>query len=285
MVGRFAINNKFGTKYAIDELSFAEIKDEASAYFLGFLYADGSIGHYNGDYSIRIELQDQDRKILEDFRDFVKSNRPISDSYKKGKKYCAMRISNKTIYTHLTNKGIMPRKTFTISFPSEDIVPKHLLSHFIRGYFDGDGCITCSKNKQSSISFTITSNLHFLEGLQEFLINELGFSKTKITATKSIGIGTLVYSGSLNAKKFYNFIYQDAKFYLTRKFEKFSSVLKNIQKLKQKSYSLISPTGQVFGVFNLREFSSQHKISKKSIYALAKGEKDSVKGWKLLFKI
>lgn len=285
MVGRFAINNKLGTKYNIDESSFSEIQDEASAYFLGFIYADGSIGHYNGDYSIRIELQDRDRQILEDFQNFIKSDRPISESYKKERKYCKICISNKVIYKSLMSRGITPKKTFAITFPPKDIVPKHLIRHFIRGYFDGDGCVTCSKNKKSSISFKITSNLHFLEGLREFLINEAGLPKTKITATKSIGIGNLGYSGNGNARKFYDFIYKDSKFYLKRKFEKFSSILENLQKLKQKPYSLLSPSGQICEVFNLREFSAKNKISKKSIYALVSGAKDSVKGWKLLFKI
>jgi hypothetical protein len=71
---------------------------------------------------------------------------------------------------------------------------------------------------------------------------------------------------------------------LKRKFEKFSSILENLQKLKQKPYSLLSPSGQICEVFNLREFSAKNKISKKSIYALVSGEKDSIKGWRLHLK-
>lgn len=284
MVGRFQKNNKFGKKYLINESSFLNINDEKSAYFLGFIYADGSLGQYNGNYSIRIEIQEKDKSILEDFNKFLESTRPISETYKKEKRYYKLSISNKKIYHNLLNKGLIPKKTFLIKFPNENIIPKHLICHFIRGYFDGDGCITCSKNNKSSISFNLVSNFSFLQKMQELLIDQIGLSKTKIIKTKSEGIGKLCYSGSKNAEKFYDFIYKDSSIFLKRKYEKFSMLLQNIKNLKKKKYSLISPDGQIIDVFNLQKFCIENKISKKSVYSLIKKKKMEIKGWKVFQK-
>jgi hypothetical protein len=283
MVSKFKENNQFGKKYSINEQSFLKIEDEKSAYFLGFIYADGSLGKYNGDYLIRIELQEKDRNILEKLNLFLGSTRPISESFKKGRKYYKVSISNKVIYNNLLDKGLTTRKTFFIKFPNENIIPKHLMRHFIRGYFDGDGCITCSKNKKSSISFSLVSNFTFLKGMQDFLIDEIGLSETKIIATKSNEIGVLVYSGSKNAEKFYDFLYKESFLFLNRKYEKFSFLLEEINNLRKKTYKLISPSGDVFEVFNLKEFCYKNKISKKSVYALVKMQKKQIKGWKLFF--
>ena len=283
MVSKFKENNQFGKKYSINEQSFLKIEDEKSAYFLGFIYADGSLGKYNGDYLIRIELQEKDRNILEKLNLFLGSTRPISESFKKGRKYYKVSISNKVIYNNLLDKGLTTRKTFFIKFPNENIIPKHLMRHFIRGYFDGDGCITCSKNKKSSISFSLVSNFTFLKGMQDFLIDEIGLSETKIIATKSNEIGVLVYSGSKNAEKFYDFLYKESFLFLDRKYEKFSFLLEEINNLRKKTYKLISPSGDVFEVFNLKEFCYKNKISKKSVYALVKMQKKQIKGWKLFF--
>lgn len=40
--------------------------------------------------------------------------------------------------------GLYPNKSLTMQFPS---IPKRFLGHFIRGYFDGDGCVRLSTAK------------------------------------------------------------------------------------------------------------------------------------------
>ena len=41
----------------------------------------------------------------------------------------------------IAKAGAMQCKTHLLTFPSTNILPHELISHFIRGYFDGDGCI------------------------------------------------------------------------------------------------------------------------------------------------
>ena len=65
----------------------------------------------------------------------------------------------------LIEKGCVPNKTRHILFPAEDQVPKELLSHFIRGYYDGNGSFVFNKG-QCSISFTGQRN--FIEEIRDF---------------------------------------------------------------------------------------------------------------------
>lgn len=48
---------------------------------------------------------------------------------------------SKKSYTDLINKGCGINKSLILKFPDETQVPQNLISHFIRGYFDGDGCV------------------------------------------------------------------------------------------------------------------------------------------------
>lgn len=48
----------------------------------------------------------------------------------------------------LINLGCIPRKTLVLKFPNESTVPKQLIKHFIRGYMDGDGCISTYYKKR-----------------------------------------------------------------------------------------------------------------------------------------
>jgi intein-encoded DNA endonuclease-like protein len=42
----------------------------------------------------------------------------------------------------MTIHGIMPNKSSDVKFP---VVPKEYMSHFVRGYFDGDGFVNYHK--------------------------------------------------------------------------------------------------------------------------------------------
>ena len=63
-------------------------------------------------------------------------------------------------------------KTFTLRFPTENQVPKELLRHFIRGYFDGDGCVSFYTNRKTvMVNFVLALNCscHFITSI--FLLN------------------------------------------------------------------------------------------------------------------
>lgn len=142
------------SEYNYNEKFFEKIDDEHKAYWLGFLYADGYIEPiYRKDkikaFRIEIGLSIKDKNHLEKFLIDIDSNAPIS--YRKQmlgeKEYlsCRVRINNTKICKDLMRLGCTTRKSLTLEFPSENILPSKYLKDFIRGYFDGDGCISYSE--------------------------------------------------------------------------------------------------------------------------------------------
>jgi hypothetical protein len=104
-------------------------------------------------------------------------------------------------------------------------VPEHLLHHFIRGYFDGDGCITYGGNGQPNVNFT--GNNDFLLPLQSILVEKAGVRLTKPSTRRleSPNIITIMWGGRGNARKLFNYLYKDATIFLNRKHDKFLKYL------------------------------------------------------------
>lgn len=60
-----------------------------------------------------------------------------------------MQIGSKEWYSDLTLLGFTPSKSKTLTLPP---IPDVLFGHFVRGYFDGDGCVYFSMVKRSDDS-------------------------------------------------------------------------------------------------------------------------------------
>ena len=90
---------------------------------------------------------------------------------------CRLSFRSDQIVDDLIKLGCPPRKTFKITFPSEEIVPNNLINHFLRGYLDGDGSISGSVRKSKSkfrqnymhFQITFTGTSAFINKTMEFL--------------------------------------------------------------------------------------------------------------------
>jgi len=212
-------------RYSLDETYFEKIDTQKKAYFLGLMYADG----YNGlkKRAIRLQLVESEKYIMESFLTDLKSNQPLkylnkSNKNPKWQNFWILNVYNGKICDDLDKLGCVQAKTHKLKFPTEDIVPKELIHHFVRGFFDGDGCITISKGKNKNISFTTTKE--FLLELQKLLIKELGFKVTKLSKRwklRNDEIYSLVYGGNIQAKKYMDWLYKDSEIHFTRKYNKF----------------------------------------------------------------
>lgn len=162
-------------KYKVNEDIFKTIDTGEKAYWLGFLYADGSVTFENGRYVLELGLKAEDVNHLEKFKRFIDTDAKIDDKLVKlkGKKYMAKRIAihNKKFVQNLIKNGCTPRKSLNLSFPDEPILPKEFVNDFIRGYLDGDGNIKKfdrnTYNPQVYVSFTGTEE--FLTSLCKWL--------------------------------------------------------------------------------------------------------------------
>lgn len=135
------------------------------AYVFGLLTADGAIEDVRkSSRTCYVCIGSKDRILIEDVRKCLSSNhriytrKPQLNSYPNGKMYLNstfyyLRIGSKKMFQNLIDLGLTPRKSLTIKLPD---VPDNYFGYFLRGYFDGDGCINLYQlNIQSKIRIKV----------------------------------------------------------------------------------------------------------------------------------
>lgn len=210
---------------------FAQIDNEAKAYFLGFLYADGSITHN----SMKLTLHKKDLHILNDFKKAINSSHQLIND----RGYIRFSIGNKKLYQDLLKQGCGHKKSLILKFPTLNQVPEYLLNHFVRGFFDGDGCITYGiKTKYKYVHWKVSfiSTIPFNKILRKILGNKADKSISNLTLSQekdNIKMCYLDISGICKEKlqSIYAYLYKDAHFFLKRKHNKFQEILKLPKKL------------------------------------------------------
>ena len=207
------------SKYGYVENFFQVIDNEEKAYWLGFLYADGCV--CGGQISL--ELGIKDLKHLEKFKSAIAPGAKITFCKKKRKfeykDYCRIRLTSTEMVSQIKNLGCIPAKSQKLIFPSKEIVPDSLISHFIRGYFDGDGCLKYNRSTKTP-SVTVVGTEQFLNYLQgTFESHIAGYTKTKLAPCGNVK--TYVKGGRTAAKAVMDFLYKDAHVWLDRKFERY----------------------------------------------------------------
>jgi len=220
------------TKCKVDENYFNILDNQNKFYILGLLYADGY--NYEERYTITLSLKENDKYILEKISNILKSEREIKNILNKNynKYYPRLMISNKKLSKRLAELGITKNKSLTLKFPSF-ILKDNEFKHFLRGYIDGDGCISCCQfaNKRYSVSISICSTYDFLIEVQQRLINLFSINKTKISKA-----GEKAYVLSINQRykveEILDWIYKDADLYLCRKYQNYLNI---------KEFNLLNP--------------------------------------------
>lgn len=202
-------NITYYRKWDLNENYFTNIDNEEKAYFLGLLYADGSLSN---DKSICLSLKDEDKYILEKFKNVIDYKKPLIFSSGVWKVVVNSHIMN----NDLIDKGCFMNKTFTLKLPNSDQVPNELFNHFLRGYFDGDGCIHISKTpNQDYINFLGSFDL--INGLEQYF-NKHGI---KSHVRKINKIYSIMFRTDKRIKQIREILYKNSTISLIRKKEKF----------------------------------------------------------------
>lgn len=206
-------------KYKIDENSF-DVLDKNSIYWLGCLFGDGSV-HGNVKANaiyFHGHIDDIEHGLL--FKDFLKSDHPIKNI--KNKKGYYFRFSSSKITKRLLELELYPNKTHIMKYP--DYIPENLHSHFIRGLFDTDGCISIrmrKRYKKYQGCFSITMNGDMLNAVRDIVEKHLDIKPTTFRRVHNKNTYSISYEGNLRLKKIYDWIYTDAEYHLRRKKDKF----------------------------------------------------------------
>lgn len=236
-------------KYVCHETFFSVIDTEEKAYWLGALMADGCVHQKKtGLYFIYFGASHVDLSWVTRFRDTLNPERPIqyippASSLCRGRivnsgPKCRVEISSKKMGEDLINLGCVPRKSLILKFPSSSQVPDHLLRHFIRGYFDGDGCFTfrCRFNKYPVSSFQLAGTDEFLMTTKNIIKEKLNIHTT-LVPRNGHKIGTTITGGNRQVVQIMDWLYKGATVYLERKYVKYQQFLEHYEKAKQRQPS------------------------------------------------
>ncbi|MFV2015941.1 MAG: hypothetical protein ACC656_10955 [Candidatus Heimdallarchaeota archaeon] len=196
-------------KYTFNQDFFETIDSEEKSYWLGFLAADGCIRIQKNRYRITLKLAEKDKNHIEKFKNSIQSNHQIKPRVSNlGYIYFGLTLNSHKMFNDLLDKGLTPRKSLTLKPPTN--VPKELIRHWIRGYFDGDGSIFKRHNRD-----TLVLSLLGTEEVLEFVLRE---SKVDLKVrSKKTSRAYFIQSSYKKALKFFDFIYKDSTIFLERK--------------------------------------------------------------------
>ncbi len=132
-----------GVRLAVNEHAFDVLTPE-SAYWIGFLMADGCVSREHAGKSLRLSLRlsVKDREHLERFRAWLGSRHAIYekdhlDPAGKPRRSCCLQIASEPLCTALCRWGVQPRKTGRKA-PAPELENDR---DFWRGCVDGDGSV------------------------------------------------------------------------------------------------------------------------------------------------
>lgn len=208
-------------KYPVIHDFFEVINTEEKAYFLGLLYADGFNDEKKG--IIQINLQSKDEEILKKFSAYIQPTKQLY--YTSDKELCKMIICSKKMSKDLTKWGCVYKKSLILEFPH--FLPDDLMSHFIRGFFDGDGCVMADMKKKV-FHFKILSTKTVVENIQKYLVANCNLNITKIIEEITPSTGNIkynvAYGGRRQLLRIRDYLYKDATIFLQRKYNRFFSI-------------------------------------------------------------
>jgi hypothetical protein len=207
--------NRYKMPPGIDHSFFDKWSDEM-AYILGFIAADGNVS--KNRFKLGIKLSTKDKEHLIAIRNLVAPKNKIYVS--KNKSCVSLEICSKYMCNRLVTLGVTPRKSLTLKFPE---MPRKYIKHFIRGYFDGDGCI--SKTKTTSVwcsYFLGTKNM--LENINKYINESTLIGNKNVRYVKQSNIYKISYS-THDSIKLGNWMYENSSIYLKRKRDKFKQLL------------------------------------------------------------
>ena len=186
--------------HKINETYFDNPNTEKSAYWAGFIAADGYV--YKPNNYVRLEINIKDKQHLQLLGNDIGKN--VTDYQKHNS--CKLTINSKHIVNTFEQYNITQNKSLTLQFPTN--INTNNIHHFIRGYFDGDGSFYKI--------YDIIGTQQFLQSLIDSLPFKCDYSfyKPKDQNNYVLRIRTK------SLKQFFEFMYKDATIYLERKYQK-----------------------------------------------------------------
>jgi hypothetical protein len=270
------------------------------AYFLGFICADGHIATHRNMLSI--QLNTKDLHILENFKVFLNYDGKIY--FRKDLPSANLWVISKQITQDLMNFGLTRHKSQELKWIEQ--IPEQYVSHFVRGYFDGDGHVGLAQDSnpnKKKIICKLVSTLPFIERLKKEFEKIYG---KEIGSIKDNGsYFELYYSGQQSAIKFLEWIYTDSNENnrLKRKYDIYQNYIVHLNDDVVETQKIDFDLAQVIrqdNELNIHELSLKYNVnrsalndvlknithlqednrdSRSTLYIEAWGEKKHIKDW------
>lgn len=205
-------------KYYLNEDFFNEINSQEKAYILGYLYADGYNNTERG--AVTLTISKKDEHILYDMKQYFTEvpikNYVSKSGYKPGQIESRLRIDSIKISTQLERLGCGNNKSLNLQFPN--FISIDMMPHFIRGYLDGDGCISISNNR---CAVSIIGSLDFVKSFIDYVKCKLNLIFHISFYKKNDSIADGYCNNRNDCLVFLDWIYKDSKIHLDRKYKKY----------------------------------------------------------------
>jgi len=207
-------------RYKCDKTAFDEINDEDSAYWLGFIYADGNV--CNGILTLGLAYRDVEH--VRKFRDFLSSNHPVvrrqSMSFDKPVESATLKVGRKYMCASLAKWGVVPAKSLVLKPPVG--IADELMRHFWRGVVDGDGTIgtyiASSNGKPQWAIYLTAGNAEMPQGFLDFIHHNHIETNATVRQEKEHKF-RVAFGGVRMAQEVASLLYEGATVYLDRKHE------------------------------------------------------------------
>lgn len=209
----------------IKEDYFSIIDCAEKAYWLGFLFTDGSVDENQGKRRIRLQLQAADKEILEKFKEDLCLDCKLIEDKRENSTCYSVEFTSVQMFNDLSKYGIVPRKTYETEHLPIDLIPQQFLTSFILGLFDGDGSLSVSQDCSTDVTIHFTSyHKTIAEDFQNILdkiIQKPIHNDLYYTTAWHCG-----WRGRLQVLKILDILYKDCPRHLQRKYNKYL-LLKN----------------------------------------------------------
>lgn len=181
------------------------------AYTLGLIAADGCVvqtGRETGYW--KVGLKSDDQHILESIRGFVGYDGPFHHRKAEGnnKAQTILQVSSAEMFNDLRAFGFTQHKSSELRWRD---IPEPYLSHFVRGYFDGDGSVylqQANNPRFKIIGANLVGTEHFIRGLHDAWVTTCGRQVGHVATLPTWS--TLFFSGTDSTLAFLDWIYTDS---------------------------------------------------------------------------
>lgn len=196
-------------KHFFNENYFENIDTEHKAYWLGFIMADGCVYVGTGNTKrLQINLKYEDVSHLNKFQNAIGSDYSIQRKEIDTSVVAILKINSTKMCNDLSKYGVVERKSLVCKFPK---IEESLIPHFIRGYFDGDGCISFSINERIKKEFSIVGGDSMMTTIGDIL------KIKKYTRKNNPNIKLIKTASKDDIIRIHDYLYKNSTIYLKRK--------------------------------------------------------------------